>query len=348
MELDEIKYSKLFGFITTYRCPLECDFCCFECSPKRTEFIDEDDIEKCIIQLSKISNVSVITFSGGEPLLLDKSLYSCIEKAEQLKFTTRLITSGYWGKYEEKLEKVISKLKNSGLKEINVSTGDYHNEFVNWQTACNVAVSGNKSGFKSAVVLETIPDSTLSPEMIKNFIIEKTHDKVETTVDVLHNCFTIPHDWEDEERGSLTTEEAGTTPHAGGCPHILNSLSMHPDNNIYACCGLKSHEIPDLQLGSLDMFLGLKTKQDFRRFVLKNLVHLWLAVDGPEKMARLVEKEIGMKILHEDMKHPCHACIALFSNDLARNILINEAPAHKDKIILKFLQLETTMGGRDS
>lgn len=75
-------------------CNLNCDYCYNDVS--RRTVMDIEDAKKCLLILKKKSNLSSVTFSGGEPLLR-KDLGNLLQYCkETLHIYTKIITNGVY------------------------------------------------------------------------------------------------------------------------------------------------------------------------------------------------------------------------------------------------------------
>lgn len=93
-----------FSVLMTQKCNLNCDFCEFECSPRKTAEIDIEDFEKLLYEGRNIG-VSRIIFDGGEPLI-----HSRIKEAMRLccryGYDVMILTNGrYFQKYLPEFKK---------------------------------------------------------------------------------------------------------------------------------------------------------------------------------------------------------------------------------------------------
>src|SRR5579864_1600947 len=59
------------GLMLTYKCQVSCPHCIVECSPRRTEEMDEARALDWIAQIARYRNhyVKVLSLTGGEPLI---------------------------------------------------------------------------------------------------------------------------------------------------------------------------------------------------------------------------------------------------------------------------------------
>ncbi len=300
-----------------------------------------DDVIKSIGVLHKYGNIRCVAFSGGEPLLLGEKLGSLIKYVDKLGINSRVVSSGYWGRSRAQAEKIISGFIDSGLDELNISTGDYHSEFVSTEDVCNAAFMSAKAGIRTMVVVERHDKGKVSRETIERKLLKQKWNgkKPKYPIKIIENVI-VPNKL--GTCGSIT-EPGRNIPDKNkyyGCLNILSNISILPEGDIYACCGLTMKHTPELKIGHIDEFKHIHSRRGLQEFLLKNMLHLWLSVDGPERMAQLVEKEIGISLIGSEMIHRCHKCLALFSNQLSRFIIEEKAEEVKTRIILEYFQQE--------
>ena len=186
------------------------------------------------------------------------------------------------------------------------------------------------------IAVEHHPQSDLNKEYIVDHIEELAGENTfQNPIRVMENIL-VPMEIQFENEIKKTTA-TDAVPNQG-CKNIALNLSLLPTGEVCSCCGLTMHKIPELILGSMDTLIASQTKEDLENFLFSNLIHLWLAVDGPSALGKIVESETGSQIITDDMKHRCHQCLALFSHKDTRTILKAHASQEKNRIMLAFFQ----------
>jgi len=105
----------------THKCPLECTYCYNQLDFANTkDMMNKQDWFR-VMEESRAMGAVQLGISGGEPLL-NKDLVEIVQKANDLKFYTNLITSGVGADVS-----ILQKLKNAGLKTIQLGIQS-HNE----------------------------------------------------------------------------------------------------------------------------------------------------------------------------------------------------------------------------
>ena len=82
----------------TRKCNAECDMCCFECGPEKTEELEDDLLFRIIEEAAAIDSIKKIGFTGGEATLRPKVLIECIKRAKGYGMQTSLVSNGIWAK----------------------------------------------------------------------------------------------------------------------------------------------------------------------------------------------------------------------------------------------------------
>src|SRR5262249_59831552 len=71
-----------------------------------------------------------MVFAGGEVTLRGDDLLVAIAEAPRLGLPTRIVTNAYWATSLDRAREKLRQLVESGLTEVNYSTGDEHARFI--------------------------------------------------------------------------------------------------------------------------------------------------------------------------------------------------------------------------
>lgn len=132
-----MKYTTL-GIALFRKCNANCDVCCFESSPSCTEHLNVDLIKKFIDSAAGDKDLKSVSFTGGEPFLEYDLLLELVGYAASKGFNANLISNCFWAKSEEIAFEKIQELKKAGLKRMNVSFDQFHNEYIPAKNVGNV------------------------------------------------------------------------------------------------------------------------------------------------------------------------------------------------------------------
>lgn len=95
-----LRHPVLCNYYVTYRCNAKCSFC--DIWEKPSPYVTLENVKENLAHLKRLG-VSVIDFTGGEPLL-HREIHLFFEEAKKLGFITTLTTNGLlYPKYAEKL-----------------------------------------------------------------------------------------------------------------------------------------------------------------------------------------------------------------------------------------------------
>ncbi len=154
--------------LASYNCTAACKHCCFDCRPRINTRMTLDKILRFIKEASRFKTMKLIVFSGGECFLLGKELDTAIKFATDLGLSTRCVTNGYWATTEERAAQRLQKVIDAGLKEINFSTGDFHQEFVPQSNIVNGALASVRLGLSTVIMIELQKERKVTAPKIRS------------------------------------------------------------------------------------------------------------------------------------------------------------------------------------
>lgn len=302
------------AIITTDKCSAACKECCFQCSPKKNSRLSLEEMKTFIDNLvSDFPEINSVVFTGGECFLLQEDLYSIIKYATSQGLATRCVTNGFWGNNKLNAAKVVQRLKECGLVELNFSTGDNHQEWVAFQSVVNAALAALQLGISVVISVENhnatifkIEDVYKNPE-IEMFMRNNKKPELFSVISSLW----IP--FHKETRYSynfkIDRKELGEEQITKGCDSILEYVGLNPDNQVISCCGLTISYIDSMNLGELKgkSLLSLYEEQ------LDDFLKIWIWVDGAEYIYNYVTTTFNVE-RNKDLVHPCQFCAELYNN----------------------------------
>lgn len=310
---------KSITIVTTHRCTASCDDCCFDCSPFKRDQLTYQQIKWIINECIKLfPSIRLIVFSGGECFLLGSDLDRSIRYAKNKGLKTRVVTNAYWASEINKTIKRLSRLKDVGLDEINISTGDNHLKFVDKKNVLNVVGAAINLKFSPlAITIEGHPDSKFKVEDFLNLTGKSIGDFKSVGIEILTSSwmkFTCDGEKTIENYKLNVLNEKP-------CSSLFDNRTINPDMQLLACCGLTVECNKYLKLGDLKF----NKLYDFYNEQFNNLYLLLLYTHGPEYLYRRVceVKEIVAK----KYPHPCAYCIEVVSGDnidVLKKILIQD------------------------
>ena len=142
----ELVDPRLLAIIVTHHCTSACKSCCFNCSPTVSTMLSYDMMIDIIdSSVKQFPGLKVLVLTGGEVLSLDINIIkNVLSYAKGKGLSTRIVSNGFWASNITKTYQILNELVDSGLDEVNLSTGDEHLKFVPLENILNVAICAEK------------------------------------------------------------------------------------------------------------------------------------------------------------------------------------------------------------
>lgn len=337
MELIKTILPNTLSLLTTYYCTASCRNCCFECNQNRKGKMSFEQMKSYITRCTEsFPTIKLVVFSGGECFSLKNDLGKAVKFAHDKGLMTRAITNGYWANTYEKALLVLKNMKELGLDELNLSTGDDHQKWVPFANIVNALKASAELNLICLVNVEANPNSAFSEkdlydhEELKKYIQDKKIG--------ISSGIWIPFDPEDKTRRDTNYKEIlkyRCLPRPilpQGCNSLFESIPIDPEGNVYACCGLACMRVKYLKIGNVDKdhIEEVYTKQ------FDDFMKIWSYVDGPKFILNKIAKDMGeAEIINADM-HNCEACLLLFNNPRILNYIRLNINKYISDVILKY------------
>lgn len=278
--------------LPTSQCTARCAHCSMNSAPERLgERLTFSQMKKAIDELHTRSPLRVVIFAGGEPLLLGEHLLDAIAHCDSLGIITRIVTNAYWATTPETAKRVLNRLREAGLAELNVSCDDYHLPFIPFERVENAWRASKGMGFWAVIIANCWgPGSTITPEFIMEHLGEKLplrfdEDGYQTplggpTADGTYYGLSnsqvqlLGRGNEMIDPRVLVYRDDDEQRLAGGCRWALRSAALSPHNHLLACCGTEAEHNPVLDFGSVDQRNASDIAEDADDMLLLNAVAL--------------------------------------------------------------------------
>lgn len=330
-------FPQTLTVLVTYQCTAACPQCCFECTPHLKGRISTSKILEYIDNAHEsFPNLQLIVFSGGECFLLGDDLITVVSHAHEKGLSVRCVTNGYWGKTLLSADRWMVRLKEAGLTELNLSTGDEHQQYVPFSSVANAASSAVDHGIRTLMVVETDTVSEFNVKEAMKFEQIKALQEMHPNRHLFHLMgniwFPFQKDKCEPSVNGNPIQRVGVS--SKGCEHVFHTLTITPHECLATCCGLTMEHIPELKIGDL-AHDEKRTMRDMFIDQSEDFLKIWLNVDGPEEILRVVAEEIGMA-LPEDVRHPCQACAILHKHPQIRDYLSEHYTKWVRDVFLRF------------
>lgn len=318
----------------TYRCTAACENCCFGSNPHIAQRLSREDILAFIEEGARYPSCKLVVFSGGECFLLRDDLVAAVQLATDLGLSTRCVTNGYWAKSLQHGRRRLEELKAAGLKQLNVSTGDYHQRWVAQETAINAVWLSVEIGLEETLMMvelqrerQVTAERIVRDERIQALLADET-----SHFRILESPWMPMSLDETIEQPDAQMLSRRTLHLRSGCDNVLRTAVLTPDRKFGSCCGLTRERIPELNAvwdgGSLDPVLEA-AGQDFMK--------IWLYVDGPERiLAWAAEKDQAIE-WENRYAHHCHVCLALFHDPRVRAAIRTHYRERVDDVLSRYV-----------
>ena len=113
-------------FLFTLHCPLECDHCIVDSSPRRKEGLANDFVLNAIDEAAA-AGITSVGFTGGDPFSRRDDLAAFVRKAKTYSMDVMVVTSAFWARSEALAVRHLSRVE--GIDLLGLSTDVYHHRF---------------------------------------------------------------------------------------------------------------------------------------------------------------------------------------------------------------------------
>ena len=340
------------GLLVTYQCNIECKHCGLSCSPKNTEWMTMDEMKDIAVQASCIGVESVV-LTGGEPTLIKHeelcNYFMFIKKETSIK-NIRIVTNGHWAKSYEKAYSILKDWKDTGLDELNVSCGEFHQEFVPLENIGHAYKAGCDLDFITVLFSGEFTKSKrkgkLTPyDFEKNLGCRIIHHKnLSPFVSRKHalNCSNAVY--YGRGKNYINPKDVPLTKYENipnVCYSTVSTLSLHPDGNVTICCGVGVRDVSFLNIGNWRkeklQKISLRANDD----LFANLISYYGLKSLKEKlMATHPEFGLSNKLCYTDL---CELCYELFLNEKVLNYLNTNGLELEEELIAKKIMHHSTV-----
>jgi pyruvate-formate lyase-activating enzyme len=323
---------RVLSILTTRRCTAACDHCCVGASPKATAKIPVPRIHGLIDEAKRIASMERVVFTGGECFLLGADLDAVVRHASANGFATRVVTNGYWAVNERAAGERVQALRTSGLDEMMLSTGTFHQRFVPVERIICAARAAAAAGIATRISVEACDQQTFDDTILREALAgliaaRRVHVSLDPWIADAggRGAAALTHD---RPRG----DGAGAR---GRCAQIMTVIAVTPEQQLIACCGFPLEELPRLSIGSV----AERALDDVLAASPDELLKMWLHVEGPAGIAAFVARHLPGFAL-PPAASICDACIALQRHPGAMRVVSRHAPAIAEQIAAEYARLQ--------
>lgn len=330
---------KTIAFATTYQCSATCLNCCFGCNPQIKVRLSLAEMKKYVDESCKYygDTLKVLVLTGGESFLLQDDLRKIVEYGSSKGLITRIVTNGYWAKNYQKSYETLLTLRDSGLKEINFSTGDDHQKWVPYENIVNGCSAAMDLKLTCIVNVEIHDNSQFDANIFMNdsrLTAYFDFTKYETPLKIEKGLW-ISFD----ANSNISTDniQAKDDISHTRCHSLFSTIPINPYSYMMSCCGLVSERIVPFRLGSLKD----KTVKELYEMQFYDLIKIWLFVEGPYSILKYIHNKRGI-----DKKisgHICSICANIFKEDENIQCIKDNYRELMSSVMFKYILLKPSL-----
>lgn len=319
--------------LTTNTCTAECAHCSVYSSPSRKGALTAKQIIAAVDEIHSKTPLSVVIFAGGEPTLLGNELLDAIAHVEGNGIVSRVVTNGFWATSFASASKMLTRLREAGLREINISCDDFHLPFIAIDRLANAWKASKTMGFDAVVIANAhSPRSVLTSELICQVLGEDipfVYDDLGenqgpkppadgSTFYLLSNArlqrLGRTKEWIKDEDLQYPESQSKLN---RGCPWILKSLAISPTNHLLSCCGTEANNMRVLDFGDINSHPLTELLRRAQDSVLVNAI----AELGPYYLMQFAISKDPTLSFFSRYSSICEVCEDVFSNGRAIDVL---------------------------
>lgn len=319
--------------LMTNTCTAKCAHCCMNSGPGRAGTLNFETIRKTIDELHAGSPLYTVVFAGGEPTLAKRTLSQAIRHCADKGLNTRLVTNASWASTDRAARRVLRRLHEDGLAELNISVDDYHLPYISFDNVVRAWKAAKEFDFGAVVIANSHgPKSRITPD----FIMEQIGEEIPLRFDKNGlNCTDVEAAGGEtylaisnsklqrlERAGRQLTEDQfdpvdNQATLNMGCPHAIQSAALSPNGHLLSCCGFELTGNPVLDFGDVNQ----KAADDLLRQANDDMIVNAIAILGPMFLKNFIQKVAPEIEFSENYSSVCEVCNSVVKNPNAIQIL---------------------------
>ncbi|GHT78840.1 hypothetical protein AGMMS50262_21900 [Bacteroidia bacterium] len=324
------------SFITTNKCSAACKNCCYGCSPQKKDRLSLGEMKDYIDQaLDVYSTIKLLVLTGGECFTLGKDLNSIIKYGGERGLKVRVVTNAYWATTFEKAYSRLKGLVEVGLSELNISTGDDHQEWVPYDNIVCAIMSSLEQNIATAVNVETNSISEFNSKKLKeDYRLSEYFEKYKDKLIIIENVwmpFKVSTNNKLKDSLSNNTKEIPTCL-KNRCVNLFSTITINPFNKMIACCGLTAEYTSYLNLGNAKKY-SIKQLYEHQ---FDDFMKIWLYTEGPKKILDFIHEKSNTEYFDTSNWHLCQICAEIFQKEQNIEILQKYSSEIFTNVMLKY------------
>lgn len=336
----------------TYQCNIECKHCGPYCGPKEKDWMTLDEMKDLIRQAGELGAYNVV-FTGGEPTLLGKDLVALLRfiKTETPILSARIVTNAKWATTYERAHRLLTEWKTAGLDEINISCGEYHQEFVPVSVVATAFRAARDVGYKTVLLVgEFLAEGkgNFTPQDFKDAVGEDLlpPDLLSPYISDVHafSCGSAMNYGRGREflrEEDLVYQEEGQIQSI--CSDVLTAITVHPNGNTTACCGVMMREESLLNIGNWRE----QKLQPMLEAANQDIILNWIRYVGLRNMKRWLQDKDPSIPFRDKYINICDLCAEIVYNKRCQELLVEHGHEKVGDIVTNKVAVDATVYNAD-
>lgn len=334
--------------MVTYQCNVACRHCGPLCGTEEKDWIALDELKNLCYQAGELGAFNAV-FTGGEPTLLKEKLIDLLKfiKSDTKLKGTRMVTNGKWATTYDIAKKKLQQWQDAGLDEINISCGEFHQEWIPIEFVRNAYKAACDLNFDTvALAGEFLNEASgkISPQMFEEVIGEKLSTLANRSPfsRKFHGLMcgaVMPYG-----RGKkyIKPEETVLMDESGFgtlCADVNSVITAHPNGNVTACCGVMVREDSLLTIGNWRRNSLKEILEESNEDIILN----WIKHLGLSDMKKWLKDKDPSINFKEKYSSICDLCADIMYNNKCQELLLEGAVEREDKIIVNKIAHDATV-----
>ena len=327
----------------TMKCPLACDYCCYGCSPKRTETMDKSFALDLVDQAAELGVFGQCGWTGGEPLIFYDEVLEITERMQERNLPFSMISSCYWAETREGADSVIADLARHGMAVFTATHDGSHENWVPQSYIRNAVEAALDRGVHVCLCASFYDDTLRLESMFPEFTGRLDVDFV--------NRVVLP-DVGRAARRAITPQSypnMATTIGAGACyKRIYHDLTVFWDGQAYPCCSIYNRATQGLSIGDLyeESLASVWDRLE------GSLLYRMIKGEGFDALYDLLERiEPGLAATlpaRADAVGPCHLCHLMFRDEDKARAIFDAVGRHERDQVMQLLRVVRNQAGAEA
>jgi hypothetical protein len=322
----------------TYQCNVACRHCGPYCAPEEKDWMTVEEIRDLIAQAAELGAATVV-FTGGEPSLLGDELPPLFRLIhEELRVpNSRIVTNGKFGSSYDKAKRILASWQDAGLVEVNISCGEFHQEFIPIESVANAYRAACDLGFRTVLLAGEFLSpgkGKVSPEAFEAAVGRPLLNPEDTSPYTrrCHGMSTggaMPYG---RGRDHISLDDIDVRPEAeisSMCDDVLTAFTVHPNGNLTACCGIMVRDESLLNLGNWRTTRLRPLAERAHQDVILN----WIRYRGLRDMKAWLQAKDPTLGLRDQYQNICDLCADIVYNRRCQELLVQHGQERRNEIV---------------